>query len=151
MTFWCLYCQLWTGSTPFLSTLLCVIVGRGEGVKLKIFGKKLSSSSIIREWPKSTPPPISRNLGNFLPGAFYSTPLHLGTKEHFILEFGKVLPAAVTSGDQRPLNIRKYSETWSNCNKKRNLHRIKKVCRARLWVNIYEMYWDFRFIRIVSL
>ena len=58
--------------------------------------------------------------------------------------------------------IRKYSETckgtdkimqqkpnWSNCNMKRNLHRIKKACRATLRANIYEMYWDFRFMRII--
>ena len=36
---------------------------------------------IIREWPKNNLPTL-RNLDNFPPGAFYSIPLQLGTKEY---------------------------------------------------------------------
>ena len=36
---------------------------------------------IIREWPKNPPSPILRNLVIFTPGAFYSTPLHLSTRQ----------------------------------------------------------------------
>ena len=49
--------------------------GGGRGVSnCKFWGKNLQVHLIIiKEWPKNTPP-ILRNLDNFPPGAFYSTP-----------------------------------------------------------------------------
>ena len=49
--------------------------------KLKILGKNLQVHlNIIRELPRNDSS-ILRNLDNFPPGAFYSTPLQLGTKQ----------------------------------------------------------------------
>ena len=62
-------------------TLLRLIVG-WRGLNCKLWEKNPQVHLIIvREWPKNTPP-ILRNLDNFLPSAFYSTPLQSGTKEH---------------------------------------------------------------------
>ena len=55
----------------------------GGGINLQIFGKKTPQVHliIIREWPKNNPLSILRNLDNVFPGAFYSTPLQLDTKD----------------------------------------------------------------------
>ena len=77
--------------TDLWKTIICVRVQRKfplminpfictiEGWNCKFLGKSPISSfnyCIIREWPKSLPPFLSpRNLDNFAPSAFYSTPL----------------------------------------------------------------------------
>ena len=60
-------------------TLLSLFV-REEGSKCKFWEKKPPQVHliIVREWPKNTPT-ILRNLDNFLPGAFYSTPSTIST------------------------------------------------------------------------
>ena len=48
----------------------------------KFWGKKTQVHLIIIRELKTTLPLILRNLDNLPPGAFYSTPLQLGTKEY---------------------------------------------------------------------
>ena len=65
-----------------VSILLGLIAG-GRGQITNLGEKNIQVYLIIiREWPKNTPPPfIIDNLGNFPPGAFYSTPPQLDKKE----------------------------------------------------------------------
>ena len=45
-----------------------------RGSNCTFWGKKTSTSFNYYKSDLKTPPPIKRNLGNFPPGAFYSTP-----------------------------------------------------------------------------
>ena len=59
------------------------VVGEGGGGQIASFGKKTPQVHliIIRKYDLKINPPILRNLDNFPPGTFYSSPLQLDTKE----------------------------------------------------------------------
>ena len=78
---------------------------------------------------------------------------------YFIVEFGEVLPTALTSRDQgknyqtckHRYKLYHNNETGKSTTWKETWIEFKKYADCRFWANIYEISWDFRSVRLISL